>query len=100
MFILFKIFAAADFSFRKLHQGGPLGGATGAVAPGPCAVRGPRGEHPPPKHDRERTEGGPSHRAPRQLSTVLSFKAISQNEFISSRTYINHTLQIYFYLYF
>ncbi len=52
--------------------------------------------HPPP----ERTEGGPSHRAPRQLSTALSLKAISQNEFISSRTYINHTLQIYFYLYF
>ncbi len=62
------------------HQGRPLGGATGALAPGPA----PRDERnrtppPPPPPPRNAIANGPrgaplhtSHRAPRQPGTALN----------------------------
>ncbi len=69
-------------SFQITHtQGRPLGGATGAVAPGPALWGGPAANEPggttqPPPGKRSRTDRGgarcegplpTSHRAPRQL---------------------------------
>ncbi len=72
------IFPNPSFAWR---QGRPLGGATGAVVPGPALWGGPvvnipRGTPPPPprKAIANGLWGAPlptSHRAPRQLGTAL-----------------------------
>ncbi len=74
-------FARFNMLNRRQGQGRPLGGATGAVAPGP-APRDERNRTPPRNAIANGPRGAPlhtSHRAPRQPGTAL-VRAIGKRE--------------------